>query len=316
MAKNNRSRHQSTAPAEPTGRGGNEFLAPIRKKLAERVGHHCSICDRPTSGPGKRPGTSVSIGVAAHITAASSLGPRFDSKLTRAQRRSYKNGIWVCQIHGKLVDNNPSRYTVRQLRRLKADAEARADRRVDPRRSFRTAATAHKRRDPPKIVWYATRGSPLNHNGAYLFYAAQIWFKNEPNRRETVACSLAAYLTFLVNGQRLFPEITGEWVVANAADNVGFVQTIETLDALPPNGQKAKLFVLHKRIGDASAYAWSRGAMEYEGGRHPSQEIPVGSCELHVRLRGIGIDQTFRFQVNNPGSGADPFINGPLPPRS
>jgi hypothetical protein len=255
----------------------------------------------------------VSIGVAAHITAASSLGPRFKPTLTIAQRSSYENGIWVCQIHGKLVDNNPSRYTVRQLRNLKARAEVRADRRVDPRQSFSTKAATRSRSDRPKIVWHATKGSPLNANGSYLFYAAQIWFKNEPRRGENVARALAAYLTFLVNGERLFPEITGEWAVTNAGDNVGFRRTIETLDTLPPNGQKAKLFVLHKRIGDSCAYAWSRGALEYDGGRHPSQEIPVGFCDLLVRLRGVGIDQTFRFQVNNPGSGADPFINGPLP---
>jgi hypothetical protein len=313
MAKKNRPSRRLPAPSAPTRRGANDFLAPTRRKLSERVGHHCSICDRPTSGPGARAGTSVSIGVAAHITAASRLGPRFDRRLTAAQRRSYKNGIWVCQIHGRLVDSNTSRYTVRQLRKLKAEAEFRADRRVDPRRSFRTKAATGPQPDRPQMVWQATKGSPLNVNGAYLFYAAQIWFKNEPKRREAVARSLAAYLTFLINGERLFPEITGEWVVANAGDNVGFIRTTETLEALPPNGRRAKLFVLHKRIADSSAYAWSRGALEYDGGRHPSQEIPVGSCDLHVRLRGVGVDQTFRFQVINPGSGADPFINGPLP---
>jgi hypothetical protein len=72
------------------------------------------------------PGKSVTAGDAAHITAASRNGARFDSSLTPDERRSYSNGIWLCVTHARIVDQDKSRYTVDVLRRWKADAEAEA----------------------------------------------------------------------------------------------------------------------------------------------------------------------------------------------
>jgi hypothetical protein len=65
----------------------------------------------------------VNIGVAAHITAASPGGPRFDPDLTTEQRQSADNGIWLCQNCAKLVDNDTTRYSVDTLRCWKRRAE-------------------------------------------------------------------------------------------------------------------------------------------------------------------------------------------------
>jgi hypothetical protein len=46
--------------------------------------------------------------------------------MTPAQRRHYRNGIWVCANHATLVDENPSPYRAGKLRRLKHAAERRA----------------------------------------------------------------------------------------------------------------------------------------------------------------------------------------------
>lgn len=69
----------------------------------------------------------MNVGVAAHITAASKGGPRYDPTLTRAQRRSADNGIWCCQTCGTLVDADDSKYTVEELREWKARAERRRE---------------------------------------------------------------------------------------------------------------------------------------------------------------------------------------------
>jgi len=76
--------------------------------LAKRVGQRCSNpdCLRPTSGPHTEPSKSVVVGVAAHITAASAGGPRYDAGLSPEQRRSIDNGIWLCQTCAKLVDSD------------------------------------------------------------------------------------------------------------------------------------------------------------------------------------------------------------------
>lgn len=62
-------------------------------------------------------------GVASHITAASKGGPRYDPSMSPDERSSESNGIWTCQIHGKFIDDNPSKVTVEELRRWKYQHE-------------------------------------------------------------------------------------------------------------------------------------------------------------------------------------------------
>lgn len=80
-------------------------------------------CRVPTSGPAQDPGRSVKTGVAAHITAASPGGARYDDTLTPSERRSAPNGIWLCQTHAKLVDNDASAYPVAMLLGWKIETE-------------------------------------------------------------------------------------------------------------------------------------------------------------------------------------------------
>lgn len=108
----------------------SEFALATRDSLAKRSGSCCSNphCKRGTFGPRTESHTYVSIGVAAHITAASPGGPRYDSNITNEARRSANNGIWLCQNCAKLIDNDPSLYTVELIRvwKLSAEEDARA----------------------------------------------------------------------------------------------------------------------------------------------------------------------------------------------
>lgn len=109
------------------GAARDDFPLPALKHLAAEVGYLCSnpTCCAPTIGPSKQRGIS-NVGVGAHITAAASGGPRFDKRLTRAQRISAENGIWMCHRCGRLVDNDAKSYTVGLLRQWKRDAIKRA----------------------------------------------------------------------------------------------------------------------------------------------------------------------------------------------
>jgi hypothetical protein len=69
--------------------------------------------------------------VAAHITAASPDGPRFNAALTAEQRKAPENGIWVCQTCAKLIDNDPIRYSVEKLLDWKANGELLAIRELE-----------------------------------------------------------------------------------------------------------------------------------------------------------------------------------------
>ena len=109
----------------PHRRSRDDFLPPVRFKLAARSGHRCSNphCRTPTRGPKRSPAWAVSLGVASHITAASPGGPRYDPSLTPTQRASMPNAIWLCRVCDTMVDSDPQRYTVAVLYDWKRRAE-------------------------------------------------------------------------------------------------------------------------------------------------------------------------------------------------
>lgn len=103
----------------------DDFNSATRRVLAERVAYRCSNpdCRAPTAGPQVRPEGALNVGVAAHITAASAAGPRFNSALSESERSDIGNGIWLCQTCAKLIDNDVERYTESLLRNWKRSAE-------------------------------------------------------------------------------------------------------------------------------------------------------------------------------------------------
>ncbi len=103
----------------------DDFSADAKRVLANRVGQRCSNpeCRALTTGPQIEPTKAVNIGVAAHITAASAGGPRFDSRLSPGERAGVENGIWLCQNCAKRVDNDPRQYTCEVLLTWRKDAE-------------------------------------------------------------------------------------------------------------------------------------------------------------------------------------------------
>ncbi len=113
----------------------DDFALPVKEVLAKRVAYRCSnqSCRQVTSGPQKDPTKTINIGVAAHITAASPGGARFDPSMTSDQRQAAENGIWLCQSCAKLVDNDPMRYGVTTLRQWKTDAETTAAHELESR---------------------------------------------------------------------------------------------------------------------------------------------------------------------------------------
>lgn len=103
----------------------DDFSKATKELLAKRVGFICSNpeCRQLTTGPQADPTGSVNIGVAAHISAASPGGPRYDQALTSEQRTDSSNGIWLCQTCGKLIDDDPIRFNRLVLESWKRAAE-------------------------------------------------------------------------------------------------------------------------------------------------------------------------------------------------
>jgi hypothetical protein len=103
----------------------DDFSKEVKRVIAARVNDLCSnpSCRAQTSGPKVDSTKAINIGVAAHITAASPGGPRYDPALTSEERRHADNAIWLCQSCGKLVDSDAARFTEGELKRWKHSAE-------------------------------------------------------------------------------------------------------------------------------------------------------------------------------------------------
>jgi hypothetical protein len=103
----------------------DDFHASIKRILAARVGGKCSNpeCRAPTAGPTSSSEAVSNVGIAAHITAASAGGPRFESTSTVRERKSAANAIWLCTVCAKKIDDDPAHYSVLMLRFWKRDAE-------------------------------------------------------------------------------------------------------------------------------------------------------------------------------------------------
>lgn len=103
----------------------DDFSEKVKTKMAYRVGCRCSNpkCGKITCGPTESAEGYVNIGVAAHICAAAPGGKRYDPSMSKEERASIENGIWLCQSCSKLIDSDEERYTVELLHKWKQDAE-------------------------------------------------------------------------------------------------------------------------------------------------------------------------------------------------
>src|SRR5579864_8542721 len=110
----------------------NEFSTATKNALAKRVGYKCSNpdCHAAMVGPHAEADRWVNVGVAAHISAASPHGPRYDPSQTPEARSHRDNAIWLCQTCAKRVDSDTTTFTSSILARWKVSAETEAMRSV------------------------------------------------------------------------------------------------------------------------------------------------------------------------------------------
>ncbi|MGA9189557.1 MAG: hypothetical protein WB014_13605 [Methanosarcina sp.] len=104
----------------------DDFNETTKRVIARRVNYICSIPHCPLFTQKPHPADTedvLNLGTAAHITAASEGGPRFDPTMTPEQRKSADNGIWLCKKCADEIDLASEVYTVELLRYWKRLAE-------------------------------------------------------------------------------------------------------------------------------------------------------------------------------------------------
>ena len=102
----------------------DDFNKETKERLAKRAGMRCSNpdCRSPTAGPDSLDGT-INVGEAAHIGAAAAGGARYDELLSREQRQSLDNGVWLCRRCAKIIDADEFGYPKSKLLEWKEVAE-------------------------------------------------------------------------------------------------------------------------------------------------------------------------------------------------
>lgn len=103
----------------------DDFTKKTIDILAKRVGYICSNpdCKKHTVGPNSDKEKATIVGIAAHITAASQGGPRYNDSLTVDQRKDIDNGIWLCTNCATLIDKDPDEFPISLLDDWKSGAE-------------------------------------------------------------------------------------------------------------------------------------------------------------------------------------------------
>ena len=106
----------------------DNFTEATKNKLGKQVSWHCSRpgCVAPTISATEDGDGVITLGRAAHITAAARGGPRYDARLTRAERKSTNNGIWLCGDCANVIDADDAPYTEQTIREWKRNAQRRA----------------------------------------------------------------------------------------------------------------------------------------------------------------------------------------------
>ena len=104
----------------------DKFSSATRTALMLRAGTLCSNpnCLCATAGPHTDSSKAVTVGEAAHITAASKGGPRYDDSVSSEYRKSAANGLWLCSKCADLIDKDEANYSVELLTSWKATRES------------------------------------------------------------------------------------------------------------------------------------------------------------------------------------------------
>ncbi|MFA0347378.1 hypothetical protein AB4486_10460 [Vibrio sp. 10N.222.55.C6] len=102
----------------------HEFLESTKRLLRESVANFCSKpgCGVLTVASQIDECSLSNVGVAAHICAAAPGGPRYKPEQTKAERRDFDNGIWLCTTCSTLIDVDDGSYSEELLRDWKSQA--------------------------------------------------------------------------------------------------------------------------------------------------------------------------------------------------
>lgn len=108
-------------------KGRDNFSVSVVRMMRDRVAGRCSNpdCRVVTLAPSGKEKLN-NTGIAAHIHAAAKGGPRYDASMSKEERKSIHNGIWLCSNCSIKIDRDIDAYPVEALHNWKNKAEEKA----------------------------------------------------------------------------------------------------------------------------------------------------------------------------------------------
>lgn len=98
-------------------------LEKIKKVIWSKAAAKCSICREDLLINDEAEELTYLVGEVAHIVAEKEDGPRGKSDLDLSARNSERNLLLLCLMHHKVIDDNPSYYSVDRLLEIKNSHE-------------------------------------------------------------------------------------------------------------------------------------------------------------------------------------------------
>lgn len=251
----------------------DNFSKATTEVLAKRVGYLCSNpnCRQLTIGANEKTEKSTSIGIAAHITAASVGGPRYDTTLTTEERCHIDNGILLCGNCSILIDKDPSKYPIDTLKQWKTDAEEETRKRLNGEYKKQTEGTPFLEAD---LIWtfggrqtkgYSNKNPTEIENGRTIYLIGS---------NPIVHWSLNWKFSFIIYNNSNYPALNIE------IESIG-TEHFTNLDQLPKINNLSPL----KNINLKAKYTSNFEGVFSEADKILSSKIPLKFNDLKLKIK-------------------------------
>lgn len=137
------------------------------------------------------------IGEECHIIARSPDGPRGDSTFPKEKIDKYENLILMCNVHHKVIDDQPGYYTVESLNEIKKNHEKWVSESLEE-------YDAVRQRDDEIYATYAEKWIELAHLENWQAWSSFVLGSGQPRLRVDVADSFDALRNWLLS--RIWPK--------------------------------------------------------------------------------------------------------------
>ncbi len=137
------------------------ITSKTRKLLWGRSGSRCAICKQELIVSATSVDSEAVVGDECHIISGKPNGPRHDPSYPAEKIDSYENLILLCRVHHKMVDDQPSTFTVEILRQIKNNHEILVAEKLSDKKKPKPVRLRRIKKNIPDFLGRITTGKQL-----------------------------------------------------------------------------------------------------------------------------------------------------------